>query len=117
MKTILYVEDNEMNRDMLSRRLARRGYEVVVRSLVADETDRISGKLARWADSGEVDVVLLPSVDSEIIAEGEYYGMQTFDQHLLELYRSGRITLKDALAAATSPHDLRIAVRAAGLQA
>ena len=37
---------------------AERGYEVVVRSVVADETDRISGKLARWADSGEVDVVL-----------------------------------------------------------
>jgi len=27
--TLLLVEDNEMNRDMLSRRLARRGYEVV----------------------------------------------------------------------------------------
>jgi len=37
---------------------AERGYEVVVRSIVADETDRIAGKLARWADSGEVDVVL-----------------------------------------------------------
>jgi molybdopterin adenylyltransferase len=37
---------------------SERGYEVVVRSVVADETDRISGKLARWADSGEVDVVL-----------------------------------------------------------
>ena len=35
-----------------------REYEVVVRSVVADETDRISGKLARWADSNEVDVVL-----------------------------------------------------------
>src|SRR5467141_2661871 len=35
-----------------------RGYEVVVRSVVADETDRIAGKLARWADSNEVDVVL-----------------------------------------------------------
>jgi CheY-like chemotaxis protein len=30
MATILLVEDNEMNRDMLSRRLARRGYEVAV---------------------------------------------------------------------------------------
>jgi CheY-like chemotaxis protein len=30
VKKILIVEDNEMNRDMLSRRLARRGYEVVV---------------------------------------------------------------------------------------
>ena len=33
MPKILLVEDNEMNRDMLSRRLQRRGYEV---SLAAD---------------------------------------------------------------------------------
>jgi two-component system cell cycle response regulator DivK len=30
MVKILLIEDNEMNRDMLSRRLAKRGYEVVV---------------------------------------------------------------------------------------
>jgi CheY-like chemotaxis protein len=30
MAKILIVEDNEMNRDMLSRRLARRGYAVVI---------------------------------------------------------------------------------------
>ena len=30
MTRILLVEDNEMNRDMLSRRLARRGYEVLL---------------------------------------------------------------------------------------
>jgi CheY-like chemotaxis protein len=30
MHTILLVEDNEMNRDMLSRRLERRGYRVVL---------------------------------------------------------------------------------------
>jgi two-component system cell cycle response regulator DivK len=30
MTTILLVEDNEMNREMLSRRLHRRGYEVVI---------------------------------------------------------------------------------------
>jgi CheY-like chemotaxis protein len=29
MAKILLVEDNEMNRDMLSRRLAKRGYEIV----------------------------------------------------------------------------------------
>jgi two-component system, cell cycle response regulator DivK len=30
MTTILIVEDNEMNRDMLSRRLARKGYDVLI---------------------------------------------------------------------------------------
>jgi two-component system cell cycle response regulator DivK len=30
MARILLVEDNDMNRDMLSRRLARRGYEIVL---------------------------------------------------------------------------------------
>jgi CheY-like chemotaxis protein len=30
MSKILLVEDNEMNRDMLSRRLLRRGYEVIL---------------------------------------------------------------------------------------
>lgn len=30
MSTILIVEDNEMNRDMLSRRLARKGYAILI---------------------------------------------------------------------------------------
>ena len=30
MARLLYVEDNEMNRDMLSRRLQRRGYEILI---------------------------------------------------------------------------------------
>ncbi len=30
MPVLLLVEDDEMNRDMLSRRLMRRGYEVVI---------------------------------------------------------------------------------------
>ena len=30
MARLLLIEDNEMNRDMLSRRLARRGYEVAI---------------------------------------------------------------------------------------
>ena len=45
MAKILIVEDNEMNRDMLSRRLARRGYTVVTavdgeQGLVAAEAER-----------------------------------------------------------------------------
>ena len=45
MPKILLVEDNEMNRDMLSRRLTRKGFEVVIAvdggealELVADES-------------------------------------------------------------------------------
>jgi twitching motility protein PilT len=51
----------------------------------------------------------------DAVAEGAYYGMQTFDQHLLALYRDGLVTLRDAMNAATSPHDFRVAARAAGL--
>jgi twitching motility protein PilT len=52
---------------------------------------------------------------ADAIAEGEYYGMQTFDQHLLQLYGQGSISLEEALAAATSPHDLRLSMRTTGL--
>ena len=34
MSKILLVEDNEMNRDMLSRRLKRKGYEVLCGLLI-----------------------------------------------------------------------------------
>jgi len=44
--------------DAIAEWAAARGYEVVVRSVVPDESDRIAGKLVRWADSGEVDVIL-----------------------------------------------------------
>ena len=44
--------------DAIAAWAGARGYEVVVRSVVADESDRITAKLCRWADSGEVDVVL-----------------------------------------------------------
>jgi twitching motility protein PilT len=56
----------------------------------------------------------LPQIE-DAIAEGGYYGMQTFDQHLLQLYADGEVALRDALAAATNPHDFRVALRGAGL--
>ena len=40
MADILLVEDNEMNRDMLSRRLERRGYEVVLAVDGAEGVDK-----------------------------------------------------------------------------
>ncbi len=44
----------------------------------------------------------------EIIADGEFYGMQTFDQSLLHLYEQGVVNRRDALATATNTHDLRL---------
>ena len=54
---------------------------------------------------------------ADIIADGSFYGMQTFDQSLLELHRTGLVSARDALAAATSAHDLRLAMQRAGLLA
>ncbi|MCW2725809.1 MAG: twitching motility protein [Frankiales bacterium] len=53
----------------------------------------------------------------QLIAEGGYYGMQTFDQHLVTLIRDGVITLEAGLAASTSPHDLTVELRRLGLVA
>ncbi len=50
----------------------------------------------------------------EVIAEGEYYGMQTFDQALLRHYQAGRVSMEDALRVATSPHDFKLLVAAEG---
>ena len=50
----------------------------------------------------------------EVITEGAYYGMQTFDQALLGLYQAGRIKFEDALRVASSPHDFKLLVAAEG---
>lgn len=56
---LLLVEDNEMNRDMLSRRLLRRGYEVV---MAVD-----GGEGVEMASSAQPDLILmdmsLPVID------------------------------------------------------
>jgi twitching motility protein PilT len=48
----------------------------------------------------------------EVVAEGAYYGMQTFDQALLAHLRSGRISLEEALKTASAPHDFKLMVAA-----
>jgi twitching motility protein PilT len=47
--------------------------------------------------------------------EGEYYGMQTFDQSLLRLYQDGKITMDDATSMAANAHDFKIKVRSLGI--
>ena len=39
------------------------------------------------------------------MAKGAELGMQTFDQHLLNLYRANTIKLATACEAASNPHD------------
>jgi twitching motility protein PilT len=51
----------------------------------------------------------------EIISDGEYYGMQTFDQSVFNLFKNGMVDLRSAMAAASNPHDFRIALQQAGL--
>jgi twitching motility protein PilT len=53
----------------------------------------------------------------ELIADGEWYGMQTFDQSLFSLYKNGLVTLPDAMAGASNPHDFRLSLQQAGLVA
>jgi twitching motility protein PilT len=90
----------------------------------------ISQRLVPGADGGRVacceilrmtgrvrDMILDPDQTGrlgEVIAEGAYYGMQTFDQALFEHLKAGRITMDDALPAATSPHDFKLLVAADG---
>jgi len=50
----------------------------------------------------------------EVISEGAYYGMQTFDQALLGHVQAGRVAMDDALKAATHPHDFKLLVSADG---
>ena len=63
------------------------------------------------------DMILDPKLTGqlpEVVAEGGYYGMQTFDQHLLKHLHAGRITYEEAMRAATSPHDFKLMVAAEG---
>jgi twitching motility protein PilT len=63
------------------------------------------------------DMILDPSQTgrlSEVITEGAFYGMQTFDQALVEHHRHGRVTIEDAIQVASSPHDFKLLVSTDG---
>ncbi|MFC0083011.1 type IV pilus twitching motility protein PilT [Aciditerrimonas ferrireducens] len=57
----------------------------------------------------------LTSTIDQIMAEGDWYGMQTFDQALVELLAQGVIDLKVAMGAASNPHDLKVMLERRGL--
>jgi twitching motility protein PilT len=76
------------------------GLEVLV------NTGRIAERLADPDKTSEI---------HDVVAEGQYYGMFTFDQSLLALVRSGRITVEAAIEASTAPHDLQLMFQQAGV--
>jgi twitching motility protein PilT len=51
---------------------------------------------------------------TDAIHEGTFYGMQTFDQALLHHVREGKVSMEEALRAATHPHDFKLMVAADG---
>jgi twitching motility protein PilT len=97
-------------RGIVSQRLVERrdgeGRVPAVEVLVS--TGRVFDKIANPDETHEIE---------GIIADGEYYGMQTFDQSLFNLYKNGLVSLRDAMSVASHPHDFRIALQQAGLSA
>jgi twitching motility protein PilT len=50
-----------------------------------------------------------------IVADGEYYGMTTFDQSLVTLVANGTIDLAEAMTTATNAHDLKVMLERQGI--
>jgi twitching motility protein PilT len=84
----------------------------------ADGTGRVPA-LEVMVGNGRIQQCIIdPSLTGEmheIIADGDYYGMQTFDQALVKLIEAGRIDLRGAMAAASRPHDLKVMLQQRGL--
>ena len=101
---------SESLRGILCQRLVPRadGYGRCVTMEVLVNTGRIADAIADPDKTGTI---------TQLISEGSYYGMQTFDQHLVSLLRDGVITLEAAMLASTSPHDLTVELRRLGLVA
>jgi len=84
----------------------------------ADGKGRIPAIEVLVSNGRVVDMIMNPDqthMIEEVIAEGEYYGMQTFDQHLMRLFKEGTVSFEEAMANATSPADFTVLVRQAGL--
>jgi len=48
---------------------------------------------------------------AQALAKGAFYGMQTFNQSLVKLYKDGLVSEAEVLAAATNPDDVKLAIR------
>jgi twitching motility protein PilT len=79
----------------------------------------LAGSLKGMVNNGRTQQCILDPMLTgemhEIIADGDYYGMQTFDQALVKLIAAGRIDMRSALGAASKPHDLKVMLQQKGL--
>ncbi len=90
----------------------------LVRSV--DEKSRVAVCEILVATGRVQDLILNPQETgrlTEVIAEGEYYGMQTFDQALMHHVMEGRIEFETAYDVASSPHDFKLMLDAKGQRA
>ncbi|MGY2702107.1 twitching motility protein PilT [Nocardioides sp. HB32] len=51
----------------------------------------------------------------DIVADGAYSGMQTFDQHLVRLVLDGSVSVQDAKVVSTNTHDFGVMLKRAGV--
>jgi twitching motility protein PilT len=69
-------------------------------------TGRVAERIADDEKTSEIE---------EVVAEGGYYGMMTFDQALLNLIKVGKVSVEDAMQAVSSVHDFELALQQAGI--
>jgi twitching motility protein PilT len=48
---------------------------------------------------------------TQACAKGQFYGMQTFNQALVKLFKDGLVSEEDVMSAASSPDDVKLALR------
>ena len=86
----------------------------------ADREGRIAASEVMVVTGRIQDLILNPEETgriSEVIAEGDYYGMQTFDQALLGFVTEGKVSEEIAMQTASSPHDFKLMLQAGGQRA
>jgi twitching motility protein PilT len=95
-------------RGIMSQRLLPRadGTGRVVATEVLINCERVAERIADPALTGEI---------PDVIAEGSYYGMETFDQAILRLFAAGVITFAEGVRHSTKPADLRLRAQQLGL--
>ncbi len=76
---------------------------LVLNAEVLVSSSRIRDLISNGKSQKEIDLA---------VAEGDYYGMRTFDQCLLAHLHSGMVTRTDAVAFATNPHDFQLMLEA-----